>query len=464
MDASIGAARAASATMKAPDPMSRPRTLLLLGCGFEQIEALRIARELGHRTIAFDNDAEAVGRPFADAFERVELKDPAALVTAAKACAPDGVFVHAAELAVEAAQVAAALGLPGLPVETALDATDKSRRIRRLAAAGIRTPRFEILPANAPDLSVWLDRAGAIPYPKVLKPTNQAGARGVRLIRDPHAFAAYYEGRLQWRSSEFVCEEFLEGLQLSTESVSHRGRRRHHAIALRHYDTTADLLPCFIEDGHSMPYALPAAAEAAVLDVIERSFAALGIEDGVLKGDLLIRADDSVYVLEMAARTSGGRFADTVVPLATGTNILYPLIELAMGDAFSRDWFSPLRRAGVSQRFFLPRAPARVRRWPAIRRLVSRPGVAEVRLDERLFQTGELPAIQSHRDRLGYVIVAAPTREEADRQALEITRAFARELVLEPQSPSEVAREARSEPRREASPLPGIASRYEVAR
>ncbi|MEZ4282990.1 MAG: hypothetical protein R3F21_25620, partial [Myxococcota bacterium] len=251
---------------------------------------------------------------------------------------------------------------------------------------------------------------------------------------------------------------------LSTESVSHRGRRLHHAIALRHYDTTAGLLPCFIEDGHSMPYALPAAADAAVLDVIERSFAALGIEDGVLKGDLLIRADGSVHVLEMAARTSGGRFADTVVPLATGTNILYPLVELAMGDAFSRDWFSPLRSAGVSQRFFLPRAPAQVRRWPAIRRLVARPGVAEVRLDERLFRTGALPAIQSHRDRLGYVIVAAPTREEADQQALEITRDFARELVLEPQSWSEAAREARSEPRREAIPPLGPTSRYEVVR
>src|SRR5690606_6682663 len=108
--------------------------------------------ELGHRTVAFDNDANAVGRPFADAFERVDLKDPAALVAAAKACAPDGVFVHAAELAVEAAVVAEALGLPGLPVATALDATDKSRRIRRLAGAGIRTPRFEILAANAPSL------------------------------------------------------------------------------------------------------------------------------------------------------------------------------------------------------------------------------------------------------------------------------------------------------------------------
>ncbi len=411
--------------------MTHTRTLLLLGCGFEQSEALRIARELGYRTIAFDNDANAVGRAFADSFYRVDLKNSAELVKQAKACTPDGVFVHAAELAVEAALVAEALGLPGLPVETALDATDKSRRIQRLAAAGIRTPRFEILRTAAPDIDPWLEQTKSIPYPKVLKPTNQAGARGVRLIEDRAAFAAYYDRRLDWRSDEIVCEERLEGLQLSTESVSVRGKRVHHAIALRHYDTTADLLPCFIEDGHSMPFALPPTRQAAVVDVIERCFAALGIDDGVLKGDLLIRDDGTIYVLEMAARTSGGRFADTVVPLATGTNILYPLIEQAMGDDFSRDWFTPLRHAGVSQRFFLHDGPCQIRRWPALRRLVARPGVAEVRLDESLFHTGALPPIQSHRDRLGYVITTAPTREEADRAALDITQSFARELEVE---------------------------------
>ena len=409
-----------------------PRTLLLLGCGIEQSEALRIARELGYRTVAFDNDPNAAGRSLADAFHPVDLKDPEALVKQAKACAPDGVFVHAAELAVEAARVAEALDLPGLSIETALDATDKSRRIQRLSAAGIRTPRFEILSASAPDVAAWLEQTKAIPFPKVLKPTNQAGARGVRLVSDPRELAAYHARRLEWRSEEIVCEERLEGLQLSTESVSRRGHRLHHAIALRHYDTTADLLPCFIEDGHSMPYALPAAVHTAVIDVIERCFAALGVEDGVLKGDLVVRDDGTVFVLEMAARTSGGRFADTVVPLATGTNILYPLIELAMGDDFSRDWFTRLREVGVSQRFFLPRGPARVRHWPALRRLVARPGVAEVRIDEPLFRSGALPAIQSHRDRLGYVIVTAPTREEADREALCITRDFARELELEP--------------------------------
>ncbi len=410
----------------------KPPTLLLLGCGFEQIEALRIARELGYRTVAFDNDAAAPGRAVADEFVQVDLKNPEALVGQAELHAPDGVFVHAAELAVEAALVAEALGLPGLSVETARNATDKSLRIEKLAAAGIRTPRFQVLESQVSQAAQWIEETDAIAFPKVLKPINQAGARGVVRIDDEAQLEAYFARRGEYRSDRFVCEELLTGVQLSTESIAFEGKILHHAVALRHYDTTSKLLPCFIEDGHSLPYALAPALNAAVETTIERCFGALEVASGVLKGDLLITDRGEVFVLEMAARTSGGRFADTVVPLGTGVHILYPLIEMAMGDAFSRDWLTPIRHVGVSQRFFLHEAAARVKRWPALRQLIHRPGVAAVHMNDELLRSGELPDVRSHRDRLGYVICTGETREQADAAALEITAAFRAQLELAP--------------------------------
>ena len=261
--------------MLRPSPGSHTTTskrkLLLLGCGFEQIEALRVARELGYRTIAFDNDARAAGREFADEFVRVDLKNSAALLGQAECVAPDGVFVHAAELAVEAAYVSESLGLPGLGLEAARNATDKHLRIKKLSANGIRTPRFEIVAAAAP-LGEWLSRTELISYPKILKPTNQAGARGVQQISSRAELEAYYHERDLYGSDHFVCEERLLGVQLSTESISLDGKIVHHAIALRHYETTSNLLPFFIEDGHSLPYALPGEEKAAVESVIERSF------------------------------------------------------------------------------------------------------------------------------------------------------------------------------------------------
>ena len=399
---------------------------------FDEVEDRRDC-VLFYRTIAFDNDPLAPGRTHCDKFVQVDLKDPVALLGQAETASPDGVFVHAAELAVEVARITEALGLPGLSVDVADRATDKSRRIATLAAAGIATPAFEIL-ESADSLEQWIEQVEARPYPVVLKPTDQAGARGVESIATRVALENYYQRRNQFDCTQFVCEERLVGSQLSTESVAARGKILHHAIALRHYDTTAHYQPFFIEDGHSLPVHLPPPQRTAVEQTIARCFEALGVQDGVLKGDLLITDAGDIVVLEMAVRTSGGRFADTVVPLGTGVNILYPLVEMAMNDGFSRDWFNPTRRVGVSQRFFLHPRESQVAHWPALRELVLQPGVSEWRINESMFSTGQLPPVHSHRDRFGYVICTGATREDADQRALGITSSFARSLVLGPAS------------------------------
>ena len=119
------------------------------------------------------------------------------------------------------------------------------------------------------------------------------------------------------------------------------------------------------------------------------------------------------------------------MPLGTGVDILYPLIEMAMGETFSRDWFTPTREVGVSQRFFLHAEAGRVLRWPRLRQLVARPWVSAWHLDAERFRSGMLPEVTSHRERLGYVICTGATRAEADERALEITRAFGRALEID---------------------------------
>ena len=395
------------------------RRLLLLGAGFEQIAAMEVARDLGLHVIAFDNNPRAEGSTRCDEFAQVDLRDPGALVDAARRVRPDAVFVHAVELAVECAAVAEALGVPGLTRETALTATDKTARAAVLSKGGVPVPRWKALAASDA-VSVWLAAAESLPAPWVIKPTNQAGARGVRRCETLEAVARYHRECDRAASRAFQIEEWIPGLQVSTESVAVDGSVRHTAAALRHYDTTGDLLPCLIEDGHSMPIALSPATTAAMHRVVKDSFAALGIRNGVLKGDLVVRGDGDVIVLEMACRTSGGRFADTVVPLASGVNILYPLILLALGETPDERWFTSSRAAGVSQRFiFLP--PGRVlTRFPAFARIFARPGIHEWRISDTLFAGGTTPAVCSHRDRLGYAIASAADRETADRLVRDV--------------------------------------------
>jgi len=73
-----------------------------------------VARDLGLDVIAFDNNPRAEGSTRCNEFVSVDLRNPSALLDAARRARPDAVFVHGVELAVECASVAGALGLPGL--------------------------------------------------------------------------------------------------------------------------------------------------------------------------------------------------------------------------------------------------------------------------------------------------------------------------------------------------------------
>lgn len=397
------------------------RKLLLLGAGFEQITAIEIAQELGYSVTAFDNQKAPVGAAAADEFVSVNVKDDAALIEAARKIHPDGVFVHAAELAIPTAKVADALGLPGIGTEVARRCTDKRLRTAALAEAGIETPAFRILEKSAP-LDAWIEAYVALGPMVVCKPPDMAGARGVELVQTADDVASYRGRGGGVDADAFLMETYTSGGQLSTESVIIDGVVAHTAIALRHYDTTAALRPYLIEDGHSMGLDLSAALTAEIDAVTARAAAALGMKNGVLKGDLIIPGDGRIVVLEMAGRTSGGRFADTVVPRATGVNILYPLIQMAMGDTPDRAYLKPRWKVGMSQRFFFPPPGETIAAIPDLSLTGQRPGVVGLWLNRHLVTGAVLPEVRCHGDRLGYVLCTGVTREAADALALDITR------------------------------------------
>ena len=64
--------------------------------------------------------------------------------------------------------------------------------------------------------------------------------------------------------------------------------------------------------------------------------------------------NNTPYVLEMASRTSGGRFLSHQVPAATGVNILFPLIKISVSDQISVEEFKPKFNRGSSQRYIIP--------------------------------------------------------------------------------------------------------------
>lgn len=404
------------------------KRLLLLGGGYEQLIALRIAKELDAEVIVFDGKPDAICRLEADEYRQVNIKDRHDLLKNAEDVQPDGVFVHAAELAVEVAQVANHLGLPGISEQTALLGSEKTLRAACLTSAGIRTPKFIGLGCDATEIE-WIDAAKLIDFPLVAKPTRLAGARGVEFIDTLEKLKNYYQKRQIFPSQDFQIEEFVSGVQLSTESVIFGGRPVHTSVALRHYDTTSEFWPSQIEDGHSMPWADNGKWQPRISEIVAASADALQMENGVLKGDLVITDANEIIVLEMAVRTSGGRFCDAMVPVHSGINILYPLIQMALGAEVNQAYLSASRNSGVSQRFLILPAATPLKQKKEIQHILLQPDVFGYWFRDDFADLTHAPDLKCHGDRMGYVMCTGKDRLSADFRARQVIKELSEAVI-----------------------------------
>jgi biotin carboxylase len=115
--------------------MGDKQRILILGAGVMQGPALKIAREMGLETVAADADEKAPSIPLADRFEKVDLKDKEGIEKLARSLMESGglagIMTAGTDFSATVAWAAERLGLPGIPYETALDASDKERMRRR---------------------------------------------------------------------------------------------------------------------------------------------------------------------------------------------------------------------------------------------------------------------------------------------------------------------------------------------
>jgi biotin carboxylase len=197
-----------------------------------------------------------------------------------------------------AADLRAELGLPGLRHADVLPFRDKILMKERVAAAGIRVPRFGVYDAAADRAAAFEKITGEVGLPFVLKPVDGNSADGVYQIDSLDDFAAVPAdfGR------PYEYEEFVDGRIFSVNIVT-RDRRSVFAgvteylvnsSAVREGRVNADINLIDTD-----PRVAPMIAfTEAVLD-------ALGRPDGASHLELFRTADGELVFLEVAARFKG---------------------------------------------------------------------------------------------------------------------------------------------------------------
>jgi hypothetical protein len=313
---------------------------------------------MGLTTLVFDGDlgAPANDHIFSDIFVAISCYDTWSVCDYLRRDAPpelQGVVGGGTDTPDVAAGIGALMGWPQrIKSRTAEISKNKWMQKKLFSQAGIRVPRWIAGSDDIRKTVPWGD------VTLVVKPVSNRGSRGITRVeegedeRDAVAYAARFDPR-----GHTIIEEWIDGVQLSSESLVQDGNIIYTAFSQRNYDRLEETYPYVIEDGGDMPPAIPLVyendyqyeAEKALQECVHT----MGLRSGTLKGDLVWDGRD-IWIIEVACRLSGGSFCSTQIPEVWGIDFVGLAVRLALGEHIYPGEIRPYFRKYMCQRFVIP--------------------------------------------------------------------------------------------------------------
>ncbi|MFD9503406.1 ATP-grasp domain-containing protein [Streptomyces sp. NPDC060035] len=310
----------------------------------------------------------------------------------------DGVITSCDYYLPTAARIAARLGLRGPEPEAMENACRKDATRRLLAAAGVPGPRFAV----CEDAVAAAEAARDIGYPLVVKPVDLCAGMLVRRADDAAQLAAAcralqafpVNARGQRRTAHILLEEFLQGPEVSVETVTYAGTA--HVVGVT--DKSIGGAPAFVETGHMFPADLTPDGIAAATGTAVRAGAALGLDDVVAHTEIKLTADGP-RVVEVNPRPAGNRITE-LVRHVTGIDLAAACVDVALGrepDLRRRD--TGLHSAAIG--FLVPDTTGTLASVEGAAGMRDADGVLEIQLAE---PGRKVEAVDSNNAYLGHVM------------------------------------------------------------
>ncbi len=306
------------------------KRLLLLGGPVFQKPVVERAKSMGLYVGVADIRPDAPAAALADEFFQESIRDYDAMLKVARRFGPDAIACGTCDTpVVTAARLCEALGLPGLSVQTALNATDKVRMIECFAREGVAHPAYAV--AGKGELEGFEPQ---IPYPLIVKPTDNAGGRGVGLVRSREELAdALAAASAAGVSGDVMIEECMTGPEVSVEVIVADGVP--HVLQVT--DKLTSGAPHFFEVGHCQPTSLGAVEREAISALARAAVLAVGLVNSAAHVEIKLTPDGPKMV-ELGARLGAEWITSYLIGgSVTGIDMTECMIRLALGEKLA-DW------------------------------------------------------------------------------------------------------------------------------
>jgi biotin carboxylase len=394
--------------------MKRKKTILILGASADQLFAIKTAKKMGLYVIALDMNSKSIGFKYADNYAVISTKDIKNIFRyiddfQKRKWKIDGVLTMGSDIPQIVSEISRHIGTPGITKQTAYWCTNKYEMKKRFREKGVPIPWFEEI-NDFLHLKKIIKEKG---FPLVIKPVDRSGARGVFRLTEKDDIEKLYNISLSYSFSQRVMiEEYLEGLQISTESIIYEGKVYTPGFADRNYELLEKMAPYIIENGGWMPSVLSEEKKRPVLELLEKAVSALKIENSVMKGDIVL-TKEGPKIIEVAGRLSGGDFSAGLIPLSIGVNIVETMIDISVGNKPKLEKLKPNKCVHVANRYFFSKTGT-LKRIEGIENIRKYNWLNKIEFYHDLGD--KVKKTEHHGERLGCFVVTAKTRDELEKR------------------------------------------------
>lgn len=378
------------------------RLLIILGAGPQQVPAYLTASRLGIKTLAVDYNHEAEARKFADCFLLASVKDKEECINGLKKLnlCYSGIITYGVEISPVVSAIAKEFQLKSVPEITAFNTTNKCARSNMLKKHNLPIPEFDVLEElRLPNLD----------FPFVVKPSDNSGSRGVKMVRSIDEWKeAYMEALSYSGDKKVIVEELLLGDEISIEGFVLNGKMHIYGFTDRNYIRDGSFDPYFLEDGSSSPSNLPPRIIEEAKNAFSEAANVLGISEGPSKGDLIV-TKDGVKILEITSRLSPA--FSIFSPQVYGVEPLKNVILWATGNDIDSSELLPKFNKGMAHRYY-HHSPGKIKSIKGLDTLEKQPGILSVIILSNV-KIGDVLTEPSYINRILYVIAVGENRKFA---------------------------------------------------
>ncbi len=322
-------------------------SILIFGGGLNQMTLIQSAKDLGFKAIVIDPLENAPAKKTADVFEVVEPKDynktkEIALkhnVKGIVTCQMENPLLLMAKLAEE-------LNFIFPSQKSVLNARNKFLMKECFMKAGVACAKGRLISSSE---KITENSCSEIKFPLIIKPLDSFSSRGVYKINSFNEIDTYSNITRKFSSTgDVLIEEFMEGDEVSVESVTQNGI----TTVIQITDKVITPYPMAVEMAHIQPSCVDEETQKGITELVKKAIVALGIDNCASHAEVKITSQGPKMV-ELGARLGGDYITSHLVPLSTGVNIEAAAIQIAMGK--KPDLVHKFKKASAIQYVDLPK-------------------------------------------------------------------------------------------------------------